>query len=344
MSDPNKSSEKPDKPDKKVILKITHNNSKKAVNIFKYSTWETFKKVIIDTNSDLADQKFMIKLSQESSYKFDPFYDEDSFKEFFKFIMSKFENNPNDFSAKNAPLCDIEIVENFPIKKKKANNYSEIFEKTLDTQLNYLKENLKKMLNEEQLQKLAKIYESRNEDNKNNENITHNNIICNNCYTQNIKGLRFVCAECENFNLCENCEKNNVHFPNHVLIQYNTNVMDKDYYLYQNIIKDNEQILTVNLGEVQNEKINLDVTICNNGLKSFSKCFFSPISFGNNALFGKKITFKEEDDNVNPGEKKNIMITLNNIKKEGNYYSKWRMFTPECLPFGKVLYLNIRIV
>lgn len=199
------------------------------------------------------------------------------------------------------------------------------------------------MLNEEQLQKLAKIYESKNEDNKNNENITHN-IICNNCYTQNIKGLRFVCAECENFNLCENCEKNNVHFPNHVLIQYNTNVMDKDYYLYQNIIKDNEQILTVNLGEVQNERINLDVTICNNGLKSFSKCFFSPISFGNNALFGKKITFKEEDDNINPGEKKNIMITLNNIKKEGNYYSKWRMFTPECLPFGKVLYLNIRIV
>ena len=38
------------------------------------------------------------------------------------------------------------------------------------------------------------------------------------------------------------------------------------------------------------------------------------------------------------------MITLNNIKKEGNYYSKWRMFTPEGLPFGKVLYLNIRIV
>ena len=116
-ADPNKSSEKPDK---KVILKITHNSSsKKAVNIFKYNTWETFKKVIIDANSDLADQKFMIKLSQESSYKFDPFYDEDSFKEFFKFIMSNFENKPNDFSAKNAPLCDIEIVENFPKKKKK---------------------------------------------------------------------------------------------------------------------------------------------------------------------------------------------------------------------------------
>ena len=256
--------------------------------------------------------------------------------------MSNNEKNPNDFSAKNAPLCEIEIVENFP-KQKKQTNYSEILEKTLETQLNNLKENLKSMLNEEQLQKLAQIYEAKNENEKN-EKITHNNIICNNCYSQNIQGLRFVCAECENFNLCENCEKNNVHFPNHVLIQYNTTVIDKDYYLYQNIIKDNEQILTVNLSEVQNEKINLDVTICNNGLKPFSKCFFSPISFGNNALFGKKINFKEDDDNINPGDKKNIMITLNNIKKEGNYYSKWRMFTPEGLPFGKVLYLNIRIV
>ena len=339
MSDPNKSTEKPDK---KVILKVTNKNSKKAINIFKYNTWESFKKVIIDSIPDLSDKKFLIKLSQESNYQFAPFFDEDSFKEFSKYIMSNYENNPNDFNSKNAPLCEIEIVENFP-EKKKQTNYSEILEKTLETQLNNLKENLKNMLNEEQLQKLAQIYEAKNENEKN-EKITHNNIICNNCYSQNIQGLRFVCAECENFNLCENCEKNNVHFPNHVLIQYNTTVIDKDYYLYQNIIKDNEQILTVNLSEVQNEKINLDVTICNNGLKPFSKCFFSPISFGNNALFGKKINFKEDDDNINPGDKKNIMITLNNIKKEGNYYSKWRMFTPEGLPFGKVLYLNIRIV
>ena len=339
MSDPNKSTEKPDK---KVILKVTNKNSKKAINIFKYNTWESFKKVITEANHDLSDKKFLIKLSQESNYQFAPFFDEDSFKEFSKYIMSNYENNPNDFNSKNAPLCEIEIVENFP-EKKKQTNYSEILEKTLETQLNNLKENLKNMLNEEQLQKLAQIYEAKNE-NKENEKITHNNIICNNCYSQNIQGLRFVCAECENFNLCENCEKNNVHFPNHVLIQYNTTVIDKDYYLYQNIIKDNEQILTVNLSEVQNEKINLDVTICNNGLKPFSKCFFSPISFGNNALFGKKINFKEDDDNINPGDKKNIMITLNNIKKEGNYYSKWRMFTPEGLPFGKVLYLNIRIV
>ena len=331
MSDPNKSTEKIDK---KVILKVTFKNSKKAINIFKYNTWESFKKVITEANPDLSDKKFLIKLSQESNYQFAPFFDEDSFKKFSNYIMSNYEINPNDFNSKNAPICEIEIVEIY---------YSEILEKTLETQLNNLKENLKNMLNEEQLLKLAQIYEAKNENEKN-EKITHNNIICNNCYSQNIQGLRFVCAECENFNLCENCEKNNVHFPNHVLIQYNTTVIDKDYYLYQNIIKDNEQILTVNLSEVQNEKINLDVTICNNGLKPFSKCFFSPISFGNNALFGKKINFKEDDDNINPGDKKNIMITLNNIKKEGNYYSKWRMFTPEGLPFGKVLYLNIRIV
>jgi len=327
----------------KVIIKLLKkDNSKKAINIFKVNNWESFKKVVLDVIPDLANQKFIIKLTHDSNYKFDAFFDEETFNDFFKFIKSNHEKNPNDFTSNNCPLCETEIVENYP-KKKIKTNYSEVFGKALETQLNNLKENLLKMLDEEKLQKLAKIYEAKNDNNKENENITHNNIICNNCYSKNFQGLRFTCAECENFNLCENCEKNNVHFPNHVLIQYNNDVIEKDYYLYQNIIKDNEQILTFNLNELNNNEIKLDVTICNNGLKPFSKCFFSPISFGNNALFGKKITI-ENDDNIQPGEKKNLVITLNNINKEGNYYSKWRMFTPEGLPFGKVLYLNIRIV
>ena len=327
----------------KVIIKLLKkDNSKKAINIFKVNKWESFKKVVLDVIPDLENQKFIIKLTHDSNYKFDAFFDEETFNDFFKFIKSNHEKNPNDFTSNNCPLCETEIVENYP-KKKIKTNYSEVFAKALETQLKNLKENLLKMLDEEKLQKLAKIYEAKNDNNKENENITHNNIICNNCYTKNFQGLRFTCAECENFNLCENCEKNNVHFPNHVLIQYNNDVIEKDYYLYQNIIKDNEQILTFNLNELNNNEIKLDVTICNNGLKPFSKCFFSPISFGNNALFGKKITI-ENDDNIQPGEKKNLVITLNNINKEGNYYSKWRMFTPEGLPFGKVLYLNIRIV
>lgn len=328
----------------KVILKLKKKDgSKKAINIFKVNNWESFKKVVIEVNSDLTDKKFIIKLSDDSKYKFDPFFDEDTFNDFHQFIMINHKNNPNDFTSNNCPLCETEIVEEYPKKKNKI-NYSQIFEKALEAQLNNLKENLKKMLDEEKLQKLAQIYEAKNDNNKENEKITHNNIICNNCYTKNFNGLRFTCAECENFNLCENCEKNNVHFPNHVLIQYNNDVTEKDYYLYQNIIKDNEQILTFNLSEIENNKIKLDVTICNNGLKPFSKCFFSPISFGYNALYGKKIMINENDENIKPGEKKNLEITLNNIKKEGNYYSKWRMFTPEGLPFGKVLYLNIRIV
>jgi hypothetical protein len=117
MSDPNKST---DKPEKKVILKVTNknSNSKKAINIFKYNTWESFKNVITEANHDLSDKKFLIKLSQESNYQFAPFFDEDSFKEFSKYIMSNYENNPNDFGSKNAPICEIEIVENFPKKKK----------------------------------------------------------------------------------------------------------------------------------------------------------------------------------------------------------------------------------
>ena len=116
MADQNKSTEKPEK---KVILKITSKNSKKAINIFKHNTWESFKKVITEANPDLSDKKFLIKLSQESNYQFAPFFDEDSFKEFSNYIMRNYEKNPNDFNSKNAPICEIEIVENFPEKKNK---------------------------------------------------------------------------------------------------------------------------------------------------------------------------------------------------------------------------------
>jgi len=329
-----------DDKEKKVILKLTSNNKKKAINIMKKNTWNEFNKNILDTIPELNDKKYIINFTQDSKFKFDPVYDEETFQDFYKYVMKKFEENNEDFSSKNAPLIVAEIVENYPEKI----NYSKILEKALEQGLNNLRESLKKIFDEEKLKKLAEIYESKNVNKENEKQVIHNNIICNNCYSKDFTGPRFVCAECENFNLCEKCEKMNVHFPNHVLIQYNTNATNPEYFLYQNIIKENEQILTINLNEIKDKKINLDVTVCNNGFKSFSKCFFSPISFGNNALNGKRILIEEKSEEINPGQKTTFTICLENIKSEGNYYSKWRMFTPEGFPFGKVLYLNIRII
>jgi hypothetical protein len=326
--------------ERKMIVKLTSKDKKKAINLFKKNTWNEFNKQILETISELKEKKYIINFVKDSKFKFAPVFDEETFQDFYNYVIKKYEENNEDFSSKNAPLIETKIVENYPEKI----NYSKILEKALDQGLNNMRESLKKLFNEETLKKMAKIYETKNDNKENEKKVIHNNIICNNCYSKDFNGPRFICAECENFNLCEKCEKMNVHFPNHVLIQYNLNVSNEDYYLYQNIIKENEQILTINLNEIKEGKINLDVTVCNNGLKSFSKCFFSPISFGNNALFGKRLLIEEKSEEITSGQKTTFKITLDNIKSEGNYYSKWRMFTPEGLPFGKVLYLNIRII
>ena len=45
----------------------------------------------------------------------------------------------------------------------------------------------------------------------------HEGIICNKCGLE-IVGERFKCCQCQNFNLCENCEKNYNHDMRHIMV------------------------------------------------------------------------------------------------------------------------------
>ena len=67
-------------------------------------------------------------------------------------------------------------------------------------------------------------------------------------------------------------------------------------------------------------------------------CYFRPIGFGQNYIGGKKITINE---NIERTEEIEIKIELNEILKPGEYFSNWRMFTENGIPFGKVFYLAI---
>lgn len=41
--------------------------------------------------------------------------------------------------------------------------------------------------------------------------IVHNNIICDECGKKNIEGVRYKCAVCADFDLCEQCEATSNH-------------------------------------------------------------------------------------------------------------------------------------
>lgn len=92
----------------KVIIKINFNDRKKAINLLKNNTFENFNKMINDTFFNDSNKKYVVKILGYI------FFDEYTFKKFFKNIMEKYENNPNEFSAKNAPIGAIEIVDDYP--------------------------------------------------------------------------------------------------------------------------------------------------------------------------------------------------------------------------------------
>ena len=52
-----------------------------------------------------------------------------------------------------------------------------------------------------------------------NKEIIHNGIKCNICGDENIEGIRYLCGICDNFNLCQKCEKVSGEEHNHPLLK-----------------------------------------------------------------------------------------------------------------------------
>lgn len=60
------------------------------------------------------------------------------------------------------------------------------------------------------------------EDQSRKEGYVHRSITCNHCGTSPIRGFRFKCANCVDFDLCEQCDALLVHNKNHVFIKIGT--------------------------------------------------------------------------------------------------------------------------
>eukprot|EP00048_Salpingoeca_helianthica_P010134 m.144895 g.144895 ORF g.144895 m.144895 type:complete len:401 (-) comp15019_c1_seq7:99-1301(-) len=51
------------------------------------------------------------------------------------------------------------------------------------------------------------------------EGYVHRGITCNHCRMSPLRGIRYKCANCIDFDLCENCEPQDHHCPGHVFVQ-----------------------------------------------------------------------------------------------------------------------------
>ena len=69
------------------------------------------------------------------------------------------------------------------------------------------------------------------------DTVLHHDVICDNCHMQPIKGVRYKCESCEDFDLCQECRATTRH--NHRFVQITQTTVDQDAVVHTGIWCDN---------------------------------------------------------------------------------------------------------
>jgi len=229
-------------------------------------------------------------------------------------------------------------VDSLPTFKKKEN--SDILDANLKKYWNLALNDITSDLNLMKLEESKNTFEKMKEEQKKKENdlkkIKHDNIICSNCFQKDFCGKRFICSECNNYNLCQDCEKilqtKEIHQRDHVLIQINKDIKE-DLSKYNNVIGNYRK-------EFQNveEFFTLEFVVVNNGEKDLKNCCILPIRYGDEYLScdAKIIT-----NSIKRGMNLKISLDVKTPQRTGFFEGYFRMFTPSGLPFGNIIYIKV---
>ena len=142
-------------------------------------------------------------------------------------------------------------------------------------------------------------------------------------------------------NICQECEKEiyhkQIHQRNHTLIQINKALNDEiidNLSNYSNIIVNNNQEFKSVPSSFQ-----IEINIINNGENNLKDCYILPVRFGPGYLSCQTKVIKDEVQRNMPVKISIIVRVPHNNK--GNFEGYFRMFTPNGLPFGNVLYIKV---
>ena len=310
----------------------------------KYSKYDEIKKGILKKDFKnvkvTENDKFVLEIEDYKISGLEKIWDENTYKFFYRIILEKLPDKVK---------LNIVKVDEYPPAWKPPQFYT-ILENTLKTEWESTKEDIEKNLNEKFLEEGKKsfIQEKKKEKNSKKTEIDedyisdiHVDVICNNCLTLNFIGSRYICSECNNFNLCEYCyEKAHFsHKPGHIFIKVNKPI-STDSHKYNSIFSPNKILL-----KKPYEPFEVDIEVINNGVESLAGCFLSPIRFGKNYLGCLKATITEDCDN---GDKVDLNPLFkfedeNDSKPKDEYEGYFRLFTEDGIPFGDIIYLQVLI-
>ena len=217
---------------------------------------------------------------------------------------------------------------------------SEVLDKALDKYWDKAYNNITDELHLLKLEESNKEYNNKGND-QNNINQKHRDIICSNCFEKDFIGNRYMCSECNNYNLCQKCEKclieKEIHDREHTFIQLKDPIQADDYFEYNNII--GNYIKEINNISNKGNYYDLKITIINNGKKDIKDCCILPVRYGDEYLFCE---CRKIRDSVIPGKTYDIQLKLKIPKNnKGVYRGYFRMFSPQRLPFGDVIFVKL---
>ena len=334
----------------KVYYKdLPNNNIVGSVDLFSFQNYDKLKNLILDKTKKLKDarlkdkdklkskDKFILKILDYDMAGLEAIWDTDTYKYFF----DKIQQNPPE---KLKFL--IQKVDKYPSFVPPQEQI--ILSKTLETGWESIKKEIQEELTENYLNDGKRLFiQEKKENIENNENVPDDilndinvNVICNNCLNSNFLGQRYICAECDNFNLCNYCkEKTRVsHNKDHIFIRLNTPVIE-DIQKFNSILSPNKMLL-----KKAYEPFEMEITVINNGEEILQGCFLSPIRFGKKYLGCIKTTITDE---CQKGKKTNlnVFIKFEDMDDEPKdlYEGYFRLFTEEGIPFGDILYIQVEI-
>ena len=332
--------------DKQCMVKFTFEKDINIVlfkeDLLSYPKYELIKEKILEkaNNSKYLKlsptEKFILKILNYEIEELKSVWNSDTYS----YLYERIKKNPP--SKMKLIICKVDKYPewNPPI-------YGTILKESLNSAWNITKKEIEEELSEKYLNNGKRLFIQDKKDKDQNIrdalfNEFHLKVVCNNCFNSDFSGARYICSECDNFNLCEFCQKNTRinHNPEHTFIKLNEPVF-LNIQKYSCIFCQNKKLIKKDL-----EPFEIDIDIINNGENNLKGCFISPIRFGKKYLGCLKKTILTD---CYKGDKirLEVLMKFDDDLDEENlqdvYEGYFRLITSKGIPFGDIFYIKVII-
>ena len=229
-------------------------------------------------------------------------------------------------------------------KKTKEQTPSQVILSLSSYLSNILQSQINQIQNEFQLKVTSDVLNIKQQqyENRSVQDIYHDNILCQQCLSNNIKGIRYLCAECDNYNICDKCEKQRTHnHPiDHLFLKITKPINAYINGEYSCMFPKNNLLLNFMILPKLKNLYKLKLKIINTGTKEdWNDFILCPIGYGKDFIGGNKLVINQT---VPKATCIDVEIEIF-AERKGTYITKWRMFTKEGIPFGDVFKCPVKV-